>query len=372
MSTACSPAARRGALLIIVTGLATLLLALSLAFLATMRSDGDRTREIVRDTQARIMLNAAISYVLETSRIGWGDSETQGWNDIRNHAVGPIPLNRNPEAGSLTQPSNAVWAASPSSWPAPGTAMRTAMAVWTRPPVAVRAGSRNPIRIGPGLPIQDDVDETRILLAGLHGDVGSYRSVSEVWRAGSYDRPDPEAVVDPRISAAAAAQFVAGDQRPRAGTAGRSWFRVYRETAADHNGDRDPYYDVINLNGGRGIDANGADRPYPPNASVFVVTCGAGATLGFRRWTEVVAAGAQQSFLNQQTYFDQLRGTEIILWYRIEWSPQAGDYGPMGRRKAYPRPNHSYFPIWNQISAMPSQAGSILWTQRLDREPPAW
>ncbi|MBA3683808.1 MAG: hypothetical protein H0W72_00970 [Planctomycetes bacterium] len=363
---------RRGSLLIIVTGMAALLLALSLAFLATMRGDGDRTRKIMSDTQARMMLNAAISYVLETARIGWGAHETQGWNDVRNHAVGPIPLDRNPEAGSLTQPTYAVWAAAPSEWPAPGTAMRAALSVWSRPPAAVRAGPRNPIHIGPGLPLQDDVSPDSIRTAGLHGDVGSYRSVSEVWRMGSYDHPDPEAIVDPRASAAAAVQFAAGDSRPRAGTSARAWFRIYRESAADHDGDGTPYYDVLDLNGGSGVDYQGNERPYPPNASVFVVTCGSGATLGFRRWSEVVAAGADLTFMGDQSYFEELRSAETVLWYRIEWSPLTGDYGPMGRRKGYPLPNQGWFPIWNQISAIPSQAGSILWTQRLDREPPAW
>ncbi len=336
------PTSRHGALLIIVTGLATLLLALALAFLATMRSDGDRTRDIVNDTQARMMLNAAISYVLETSRIGWGDHETQGWNDIRNHAVGPIPLNRDPEVGPPNQPTYAVWAARPNRWPAPGTKMRADVSVWTRPPAAVRSGPRNPIRIGPGLPVQDDVDENRILIAGLHGGSGSYRSVSEVWRAGSYDRPDPEAVVDPRAGAAAAAQFNLGDQRPRAGTAGRAWFRIYRETAADHDGVGGPFYDVVNLNGGHGIDRNGNDVGYPDNASVFLVTCGAGATLGFRDWSDVQLAGAESAFLNDAVYFQQLRSAETLLWYRIEWSPLTGDYGPMGRRKGYPVPNTAW------------------------------
>ncbi|MBA3684593.1 MAG: hypothetical protein H0W72_05060 [Planctomycetes bacterium] len=360
-------ASRRGALLIIVTGLAALLLSLALTFLSTMRSDGERTRAIVRDTQARIMLSAAICYVLETSRLGWGDQETQGWNDVRNHAVGPIPIDADPEAGDPRAPTNRVWTSG--EWPAPGTSMRAAMAVWERAPAAVRAGPRNPIAVGPGLPLQDDADENRILVAGLHGDYGSYRSLGDAWRVGSYDRPDPAAVVDPRVDPLA---FRAGDAKPRPGTSNLAWFRVYRESAGDHDGDRVPYYDVLDLNAGRGADWNGAaDIAYPPNASVFVVTCGAGASLGFRDWDEVLASDAGGTFLDDSAYFAEIRGAETVLWYRIEWSAQTGDYGPKGRRMNWSTPFDGS-PIWDQIFSMPSQGGSIRWVQRLDREPPAW
>ncbi|MBA3686010.1 MAG: hypothetical protein H0W72_12345 [Planctomycetes bacterium] len=358
---------RRGALLIIVTGMAALLLSLAMAFLSTMRSDGDRTRWVARDTQARMMLNAAICYVLESSRLGWGDQETQGWNDLRNHAVGPIPIDRDPGVGDPRQPTHRVWTVG--QWPAPGTSMRAAMAVWERSPSAVRPGPRNPILVGPGLPLQDDADERRILVAGLHGDSGSYRSLSDVWRIASYDRPDPAAVVDPRTDPA---DFRSGDGRPRLGTSNLAWFRMYRESAADHDGDRSPYYDVLDLNGGRGTAADGTTGvAYPPNASVFLITCGAGASQGFRDWADVVAAGATASFLDDPSYFSDIRSEESVLWYRIEWSAQTGDYGPKGRRQNQGWP-YGGDEIWDQFFTMPSQGGSIRWVQRLDQEPPQW
>ena len=48
------------------------------------------------------------------------------------------------------------------------------------------------------------------------------------------------------------------------------WFRVYRETPADRDNDGDPYYDRV---------------AYPDDHhATFIVTCGAGATAGFRFW----------------------------------------------------------------------------------------
>ncbi|MBA3683781.1 MAG: hypothetical protein H0W72_00830 [Planctomycetes bacterium] len=362
--------ARRGALLIIVTGLAALMLSLALVFLSTMRSDGEHTRSIVRDTQARMMLNAAISYVLETSRLGWGSQETQGWNDIRNHAIGPIPIDRDPEAGSVNQPTNAVWSpALPLRWPAPGSKMRAPMYVWQRAPSAVRAGQPNPIRVGPGLSVQDiPGNDQGIRVAGLHGYNGDHTSVLDIWRAASLDAPDPAPVIDPSTSLAA---FRDGDAKPRDNTSNRAWFRIYRETWEDHDGSGDPYYDVVNLNGGRGRDWNGNDVAYAHNASVFLVTCGSGATLGFRDWPDVLASGAASSFLSDPSVFAQLRSEEHILWFRIEWSPNTGDFGPKGSRMNETAPYEGQA-IWNTVTAMPSQGGSIRWVQRLDRKPPEW
>jgi hypothetical protein len=371
-----SPMPRRdGAVLIIVTGLSALLLSLALAFLASMRSEASHVRAVARDTQARIMLNAAMCYVMETSRLGWGDHETQGWNDIRNHAVGPIRIDRDPTLGDPRMPTHRVWTSG--TWPAPGTAMRGSMHAWTRPPSAVRAGVRNPIRVGPGLSLQDDPGNgNAVAIVGLHGDYGSYTSMDQIWRYASFDEFDPAPVVD-----ATSSGFTLGEPRPRSGTENRAWFRVYREAESDHHdGDRVPYYDVVNLNGGRGTDLDGTHNvAYPPNASVFLATCGCGATQGFRTWSEVVAAGATAMFLGDASYFAELRSDETILWYRFEWSPYTGDYGPKGRRmnELGPYSGSSIFwqgwGVWyGWIVATPSQGGSISWIQRLDIAPPEW
>ncbi|MBA3684152.1 MAG: hypothetical protein H0W72_02810 [Planctomycetes bacterium] len=357
---------RRGAILIIVTGLSALLLSLTLVFLSSMHGEAAQVGQVLRDTQARMMLNAAMCYVMETSRLGWGDQETVGWNDIRNHAVGPIPIDQNPTLGDPREPQHRVWTAG--TWPAPGSTMRATMYAWTRPPAAVRSGPRNPVRVGQGLSLQDDPgNPNAVVIAGLHGDSGSYSSMSDIWRYGSFDNPDPTPVVDP-----AGAGFASGDAMPRSGSTSRAWFRLYREAADDHDGVGLPYYDVVNLNGGRGTDWFGTpDVAYPPNASVFLATCGAGATQGFRDWAEVVQAGATATFLGDSSYFEQLRSQEVILWYRFEWSPHTGDYAPKGRRMNERNP-YAGVEIVHWITAMPSQGGSISWVQRLDLKPPIW
>ncbi len=364
--------ARAGALLIIVTGISALLLSLALVFLSTMRSEAAKVHAVMSDTQARMMLNAAICYVLETSRLGWGDQETQGWNDIRNHAVGPIPIDKDPTLGDPREPQHRVWRAG--VWPAPGSVMREPMYAWTRPPSAVRSGPRNPILVGPGSSLQDDPGNgDAVRINGLHGQTGSYTSIDDIWRIASFDRPDPAAVVDPT-----SAGFAAGDAKPLSGSANRAWFRLYRESSGDHDGVGGPYYDVVNLNGGSGTDWFGTSAvDYPPNASVFLATCGAGATLGFRTWQEVIDAGATDAFLGDSSYFADLRSAETILWFRFEWSPFTGDYGPKGRRTDQLNPfqgssiynNGGY---WGWLLASPSQGGSISWVQRLDLEPPVW
>ena len=57
-------AARRGALLILVAGIAALMVALSVAFLTRMRADAEENAMVVREAQARLMLVAACSYCL--------------------------------------------------------------------------------------------------------------------------------------------------------------------------------------------------------------------------------------------------------------------------------------------------------------------
>ncbi|MBA3685467.1 MAG: hypothetical protein H0W72_09535 [Planctomycetes bacterium] len=361
---------RRGVLLIIVTGLAALLLSLAVAFLASMRDDGERTRALAQDIQARLMLHAATCYILETARIGWGDDETMGWNDIRNHAVGPIAITADPFAGDPNQPTNRLWTSG--TWPAPGSVMRAPVYTWERAPYAVLAGARNPIEIGDAYTVRDDpLNDQALALAGHHGDWGSHQSLTEVWRIGTYDRPDPAPVIDPTVDLAA---FAAGDARPRTATSGLAWFRVYREAWEDHDGDGTPYFDVVDLNGGLGTDWSGvAATAYPKNASVFVITCGAGATLGFRDWDEVVLAGAEASFLDDEGFFTTLRTSETILWYRMEWSPTTGDLAAKGRRESTGGP-YQALPVNDSANtySTSSHAGSVRWLQRLDLEPPDW
>jgi hypothetical protein len=382
MSNALHCAPRRGALLIIVTGIAALLLSLAVAFLTVMRADSRQTMAVLQDAQARATLLAGMSYILESSRIGWGDQETLGWNDIRSHATGPIPITGDPWAGLPTEPDDRVWSAG--NWPAPGTVMRAPLYVWTRAPYAVRGGPRNPVRVWPdaaSLPsgggIYDDPGNSdAVVLSNHEGQNGSYAMVGDVWRLGSLRAPDPQAVVDPQVDRTAWQQ---GDSTPMSGTQHLAWFRIYRETPEDHDGDGIPYFDVLNCNGGTSPVTDGAIRPNPPNASIFIITCGAGASLGFRDWADVQAAGEESAFGNDPDQFTFVRATETILWYRIEWSPFVGDNAGKGSRQGnsdglsgMPLNSDRAVGSSTAVYSTPSFFGSIRWMQRLDREPPVW
>ncbi len=84
------PEPRRGALLVIVTGLAAVIAALCFSLLVRARSDSEAMAVVMREAQARIMLGAACAYVLEAGRIGWG-RECYGWRDVRDGMTGPKP-----------------------------------------------------------------------------------------------------------------------------------------------------------------------------------------------------------------------------------------------------------------------------------------
>ena len=86
-----SQSSRSGTILIIVAGIAALLASLALAFLARQRATAEETLRFTADTQARLMLVAACSYVCEGSRLGYDTAvatdphhrEAFGWIDVR-------------------------------------------------------------------------------------------------------------------------------------------------------------------------------------------------------------------------------------------------------------------------------------------------
>jgi len=98
--------------------------------------------------------------------------------------------------------------------------------------------------------------------------------------------PDPMPVVTrPMSTPAALNDYIAGDQGARGNSTGMSWFRVYRD----------------------GLDT-------------FVITCGAGGSLGFNNWDEVQGAQAQGLFNNDLGMFLALLDDEVRMWYRVQWS----------------------------------------------------
>lgn len=428
---------RRGSVLIIVAGLAMVILALTVAYLSVVRADVTEVKAVSRDAQARAMLHAALAYVAESSRIGWSTvgttqtalpnrfaAETAGWNDIRNGAIGPIPrhvllapgvVEREPQAQGFnpsTGDSTYRVGRGTGRWPEPGTAVRQSMYAWQRPPYAVNLAG-NPLVIhdsATDVPPSGGYHFSNYATArdirginvpygtGLVGNTGEpvhgYTNGNfwgVLWRFTAQPRPDPSPV------ATVLADFNAGDPTPRAG--GRvAWFRVYRERPDEHDGNGDPWYDTVNLNG---------DGSVPPNASVFVLTCGVGSTQGFRNWAEVVSelgvANATMLFGSESAFNDRRR-EEVILWYRAEWTAltqqNLAPWGALsfhythGSNNAFlsslgdTRGSVEVQPTFKtdgggnlrhfERNVMPVRMpaslpfGSFLWLQALDREPPTW
>ncbi|MBA3683652.1 MAG: hypothetical protein H0W72_00165 [Planctomycetes bacterium] len=373
-------AQRQASTLIVVSGLAMLMLSMGLAFLMRMRGDAQQAGDVLKDAQARVMLVAAMSYVCECSRIGWG-KETFGWNDVRDHSPGPRTLGpvRSLPNGALT------WAAN-DPWPAPGSIARCPMYVMERPPYAIKPlTAPNPIMIvAAGEPIpdggyQDSADGTGRIIDKNGVAFANDYGANSIHRIGDFSRPDPvpaiaiagETLPLPAVRYPA---FRDGDPTPRIATREQGWFRVYREDPRDHNGVddanyEDPYYDTIDINQGT-----------YPNVSVFVVACGSGATLACRDFSE--AQVVYPGLFFDQRLFDLARSDERIYWYRVEWTPFLGDNtqdslwenqstrAGVTASETYLAPNPpdvtwSYSPVGGHF-------GSIRWIQRLDREPPRW
>jgi type II secretory pathway pseudopilin PulG len=270
---------RAGAVLIIVAAMSALLASLTLAFLIRQRSSAEETAAFEQDIQARVMLIAGCNYIQETSRIGYDDGidpyhrEAFGWIDVRQinsdgtPMIGPNCRGTNPTdvvalfQTALTEISgNHGSTVDRPSWPAIGGVARCPMYVMVRPPFAVQLTTAyNPISTDP---------------------------TSAAFGRPLLINPDPQPVVtNPSASQGTQIDYIIGDQRPRGNSLGMSWFRAYRD----------------------GIDT-------------FVITCGAGATLGFNSWQEVQGANASAQFNNDANQFLSFLEQEARLWYRVQWS----------------------------------------------------
>ncbi|HYE06167.1 MAG TPA: hypothetical protein VEL07_11700 [Planctomycetota bacterium] len=287
-STAGRRPGRRGTVLIIVSGIVALLAALSFSFLARMRSDVEETNGIVAEAQARIMLLAACDYILEASRLGYGTApsspaaappgdkhrEAYGWLDVRDGSTGP----RGDDPGwpaffslSLVEDGDGDGDPDRRAWPAVKSVARCPMHVLQRPPFATRITAvYNPISTTAGAPdrgfpyLRNPDPQPQV--------TNGYPTVSD-------------AIAIPSAGGASNwSLYIHGDTQARIESVGRSWFRVYRDQDA-----------------------------------TFVVTCGAGASQGYKDWGEVVGAGEQGAFGTRQA-FDQIVGAEVRLWYRVQWS----------------------------------------------------
>ncbi|MBA3845364.1 MAG: hypothetical protein H0X45_01840 [Planctomycetes bacterium] len=274
---------RRAGILVTVVGLSALLLGLCLAFIMRMRSDADEARGFLLQAQARAMLTAALQYIAETSRLGWDDPATPaheeafGWIDVRDGSPGPKD-HFNRQLGGIASDGSGP------AFPALGAAARCPMYVMKRPPCAVETRSEyNPLP-DVGAPFVDW--RTAI----------SYRNLEPLPVEAT-----PAASLTQRFQ-----EWSAGDTAPRRGREAKAWFRIYRATREDCDAHRDLKGDL---------------SPIAWSPAVFFVTCGAGATRGFKDWPEVVASGDEAIFAGDRWLFDGLRADEVIIRFACEWHP---------------------------------------------------
>lgn len=276
---------RQGTILIIVAGISALLASLALTFMVNSQRDINETEIMIRDGQARIMLVAACSYILESSRIGWEPmnpidpsglvaprpkslehAETFGWIDVRDGSLGPTyntsPLSLTdrvkPENLDVNGNQYPVKNSLGDLFPV-GKSARFPMHVLVRPPCAISLRvAENPID-----PL--DPKTQHLKNADPQPAINDYNE----WAKGD---------TYPGLGADGKLRY-----KIRQDTAGQSWFRILRERSG----------------------------------ASFIVTCGAGGTLGYRDWSEV---GTDQAYFGDKANFESLKDSEIRLHYRVEWN----------------------------------------------------
>ena len=291
--------------------MSALLASLALAFLSRMRTDAEESSLVLREAQAHIMLLAGCNYVMETSRLGWQANpgaaltgaeaadgwpngfagtpqypEGFGWVDVRDGRWGP----RDQYGNLVTLPP----AGSPSGTPgvvpkwidlriprADRPSMIGTMYVERLPPFAIR-----PL-------VAPNAIATTGAKAGM-----PYAN-----------NRDPLPAIDPNADLN---RWRNGDTRRDPTAMAASWFRVYRDGLANPGPP-----------GGPGPGPSPSDYAIAP--ATFIITCGAGDSLGFKTWKEVQDNGATDMFNNDQVYFESVvLPNENYLWYRVEWNASVG------------------------------------------------
>jgi len=356
--------------LIVVAGIAAMLAALATAFFVKVRSEAVKSRIIVLEAQARVMLNAGLTYIQEGSRFGWG-TEAYGWIDVRDGSLGPRgPLQSNGSVPAPTwwRPGYGVYPPSgnfPSPgvtafWPAPGGAARCDLYAWTRPPYAIELTyAYNPV------PFAEAQTQNITITGWRPPDWNNKDLVQWQFIRQAFGAPGAKGALQPQPIASTWNDFATGDPVPVSGSEGLGWFRCYREGSADRDNDGVPFYDRVAFPTGQW--------------STFIITCAAGASRGFRDWAEVVGEGAENQFSNDEQLFLEIRRDERILWYRVEWGANTG--GVFKPVDLYLDNNGQYNIKSSQRIHDPALlggdqprnfTGTIRWIQRLDREPPRW
>ena len=334
---------RSGFLLIVVAGLLVLMAGMALALLASARRDVTETALIANHAQARLLLAAALSYIQESSRIGWdtydsGSSqfirhEAMGWIDVRDGTVGPKDLNgmrMYDPALKVTVSRTVGLSENRPYWPAIGGVARCPMYMMKRPPFALStAVAPNPIDNQPNAAN----DPTQPITNQLFG-LPLMRLPDPV---PALQVPDASKFLDPATRSAPIAwdtTWINGDPTPDNST-GSGWFRILR------------------------------DGP-----STFIITVGAGQTQGWRDADELqqTASTSELSAMGgDASFFPTLRANELRLWWRVEWSAAVGgvDIGVDGDGI---RGRHLMLSSGNN-SRVINQGGTFSWIQALRTEP---
>ena len=336
---------RSGTVLIVVAGLSALLACMGLAFLVRLRSDADEGQVMLRETQAHLMLSAACTYLQEASRLGYDGAGTSdqhlegyGWIDVRDGCIGPkaTSLSSTVDPARAPHTDDSYLQNNDSRFPLLSH-RRFPMYVKEIPPFAIRLDAApNPIDPAVGIPYLSHPDPMPVLA--------------------------PADATHPTESEFAA--FEAGDPRPRPNSTGMAWFRLYRLGSS-----ADPRFSRY-------------------NAATFIVTCGAGASLGYRSWPEVTADNQQAVFGGDPVAFSAMVTAETRLWYLVEWSAAVSgevmfntihDRNPTldANDVSFAISQYNQFPIncshyTHSQARMVNFGGTIRLVQRLVTEPPEW
>jgi len=376
--------------LIMVAGLSALLLSLAVAVLASTKALNEPSLIVLAEAQNRITLGSALTYLQETSRLGWGTNpgdHAYGWTDVRDGEIGP----RGPRDASGT--INRLGWSPGGNFPAPGGVLRGDLYAWRLPPYAISQ------EVAPNAFKLTDADAAQAAWAPI---VGAEPVIRE-WNDGSPKRTDSarpfwqRAVADTKTNGTGGYvtqpvmgtwnEFAAGDQRPQAESVGRTWFRIYRERSTDCDGNGVPWYDTVPFAG----------------SGTFIVTVGAGATRGFRFWDastdylngrtsipagisahsspiDPVTASASGLFFDEGV-FKAMRQGERIAWYRVQWTASTSSgldpLAVVAVERGLSTQNRFHGIMTqteqtNDFNILPHHGGAIRWIQRLEKEPPVW
>jgi len=337
---------RRGSILVLVAGISALLAAMTMAFIINIRNESEEVRSLECYTQNRIMLHAALSYIQESSRLGYGskasgtrdpylpaataNTEAYGWLDVRGAVMAlnagktantgpyaqydanrptvfmPVDLAAAIAAGLPASPlarkgytweqirTNSGGTFNPNPWP-----------LW-EPfdwrdldiPIHLRRAGRFPVYAVERPPFAVGLDAAPNPIGGPW----KYRStVVRPADANGYPLqilPDTAPIT---IQEATPSTYYDlwrdGDLRMRTESANRSWFRLFR------------------------------DGP-----TTFVITVGSGGSKGFKNWSEVLdpdgdpmTNDSQVALFPDAATFEEMLSSEQLQWFRCEWTPRIGD-----------------------------------------------